>query len=96
MLMIAMVMIVMLTKKIETNLRLNAETGTDRSLYTAVHSMMLNWAGLNNMLDRMMGSSVVAMVCSSSSMGMILIVCSMVCAVSPMVGSMVVTAWTIG
>ena len=60
-----------------------------------MHSMMLNGAGLNNMVDRMMGSSVVAMMSSSSSMSMILIVCSMVCTVSPMVGSMVVTAWTI-
>ena len=58
--------------------------------------MMLNGAGLNNMVDRMMGSSVVAMMSSSSSMSMILIVCSMVCTVSTMVGSMVVTAWTIG
>lgn len=57
--------------------------------------MMLNGAGLNNMVDRMMGSSVVAMMSSSSSMSMILIVCSMVCTVSTMVGSMVVTAWTI-
>ena len=58
--------------------------------------MMLDRAGLDSVLDKMVGSSMVGMMCSSSSMGMILIVCSMVCTVSPMVGSMVVTAWTIG
>ena len=57
---------------------------------------MLNRAGLNSMLDWMMGSSMVTMMCSSSSMGMILIVCSMVSTVIPMVASVVVTARTIG
>ena len=57
---------------------------------------MLNRTGLNSMLDWMMGSSMVTMMCSSSSMGMILIVCSMVCTVIPMVASVVVTARTIG
>jgi len=77
-------------------LGLNAETGTDGSLYAAVHSMMLDRAGLDSVLDRMVGSSMVGMMCSSSSMGMILIVCSMVCTVIPMVASMVVTARTVG
>merc|ERR1712121_288593 len=79
-------------------LRLDAEAGADRSLYAAaaVHSVMLNRAGLNSMLDWMMGSSMVTMMCSSSSMGMILIVCSMVSTVIPMVASVVVTARTIG
>ena len=61
-----------------------------------VHGMVLNWARLKSMLDRMMGSSMVAMVCSSSSMSMVLIVCSMVRPVITMVGTVMVTARTIG
>ena len=57
---------------------------------------MLNRARLKSMLDRMMGSSMVAMVCSSSSMSMVLIVCSMVRPVITMVGTVMVTARTIG
>ena len=41
MLMIAMMMIVMLTKIIEKNLRLNAETGTDGSLYAAGEKLIM-------------------------------------------------------
>ena len=58
--------------------------------------MMLDRAGLDSVLDGMVGSSMVGMMCSSSSMGMILIVCSMVSTVIPMVASVVVTARTIG
>ena len=41
MLMIVMMMIVMLTKMIEKNLRLNAETGTDGSLYAAGEKLIM-------------------------------------------------------
>ena len=67
-----------------------------------VHSVMLNWAGLNcvldgmmlnrMVLDRMMGGTMVAMMCSCSAMSM----CAMVCSMIAMVGPVVVTARTIG
>ena len=59
-----------------------------------VHSMVLNWAGLNNsVLDWMVGNSMVSMmgmILTVCSMGMVLIMCSMVCTVIPMVASMMV------
>ena len=58
-----------------------------------VHGVMLNWAGLKSMLDRVMGSSMVAVMCSS----MVLIVSSVVpCPVITMVGTVVMTSRTIG
>ena len=57
---------------------------------------MLNWARLKGMLDGMMGSSMVAVMYSSSSMSMVLIVCSMVRPVITMVRAVVMTARTIG
>ena len=61
-----------------------------------VHSMMLNWAGLKGMLNGMMGGSMVAVMYSTSSVSMVLIVCSVVRPVITMVGTVVVTARTIG
>ena len=59
MLMIVMMMIVMLTKMIEKNLRLNAETGTDGSLYAAGEKFIVNKPSQNISFFGMISRSII-------------------------------------
>ena len=56
---IVMMMIVMLTKMIEKNLRLNAETGTDGSLYAAGEKFIVNKPSQNISFFGMISRSII-------------------------------------